>query len=369
MHRQLRVPRNFLAVDGAESVTAPTGDTPQISETAPLIYGDDPAFMEIPVLRGYLTLNIRHLKIWGFVTCVLHLFATILIGGLYAAQKTSTPTSRVQRAAVCWSPDMTITNHIDSNPSRGMDRIDSIALLIGSFFALSFMFQLWAVWQKDYGINIQQNRPQFFRYIEYSVSASLMMISIFMSFGLLDSYLHVCVFFLTFLCMIMGLAADVVRDMVGSNSPVDSSTAKQLRGVAWSLHYISWVPMLVPWFILVTAVSDIGGSFFGETCHAIDNTIKPDDGKLPDFVLVIVTVEWFLFAIFGVVQRQQFSDQFHFSLFSWENGVIWNHSFLEPNTRYKPEITGFHTEFKFLTLSLISKYTLGMLIFSQVLIA
>lgn len=367
MHRQLRVPRNFLAVDGTESVTALNDDTPQTSETAPLL--EPPAFKEIEVLRGCWSLNIGHLKMWGWVTCFLHFSATIVIICFYATQKTSTPTSRVQRAAICWSPNMTITNHIDSNPSSGMDRIDSIAVLIASFFALSFLFQFWAVSRADYGKNIQLNRPQFIRYIEYSVSASLMMISIFMSFGLLDSYLHVCVFFLTFLCMIMGLAADVVRDMVSSKSLVDESTARQLRTVVWSLHYISWVPMLVPWFILVTAVSDIGGSVFGDTCHAIDNTIKPDDGKLPDFVLAIVTVEWFLFAIFGVVQRQQFSDQFNFSLFSYENGVVRNPLFLRLNPKYDAETTGFYTEFRFLTLSLISKYTLGMLIFAQVLIA
>ena len=246
-----------------------------------------------------------------------------------------------------------------------MDRLDSIATLIIIFFFLA-IFQGIASSYKDYDKNIELNQPQYLRYAEYSVSASLMIISIFMSFGLLDSYLHMCVFFLTFLCMLMGLAADVIRNHIKS----DNTLLKiPLRQVVVNLHYLSWLPMLVPWFILFYTVMDLQTNHFKDTCNAnstlITNFEDTTENSLPWFVWFILVIEGMLFVFFGLVQQLQFSDEFIFSKSQWGTNFVY----LSDNADYNAAKTGTRTEVRFLILSLTAKSLLGWTIFSQVLVS
>ena len=275
---------------------------------------------------------------------------------------------------------MTMTNHIDTEHSFLLNRIDSIALLIVAFFLLSAVGQA-AACSGDYVNKIKLNSPQKHRYYEYSVSASLMMISIFMSFGLLDMYLHLCVFFLTFLCMIMGYFADFIRDLASSQS--DNS----LRSLVVYLHYISWVPMLVPWLILFISVMDLNGNVFSDSCTGIkfmpairteeeiitmpEQTPTELEANLPWFVWVVLFAEVFLFSMFGAVQQWQFSQEFHFNKYTFSTGKLLkeNTKFLDKKTEYDVERTGMVTEALFLFLSLTAKFILGWVIYSQVLVA
>ena len=48
------------------------------------------------------------------------------------------------------------------------------------------------------------------RYVEYSVSASVMMLCIALVSGILDLHLLMCIFFLTFACMLLGYGAEIL---------------------------------------------------------------------------------------------------------------------------------------------------------------
>ena len=361
MYRQLRVPRNFLAGVATNSEAKVIA---QQEVNDPLLTSES----NIHTQKTFMDFFSKFSKLrWlSMITAGIHLFSAVLLMILYFQRTGDKPISRVNRVAVCWGNSMNMTNHIDTEPSAGIDRLDSIAVLIITFFFLSAIFQGWASWNVNYDKNIEKNLPQYYRYTEYSVSASLMIVSIFMSFGLLDSYLHTCVFFLTFLCMMMGLAADVIRDILKQDFTVMASA---LRQVVVYLHYLSWVPMLIPWIILLVSVIDLQSGFFKNTCNVnlglSTNFAETTENSLPWFVWFIFAVQCILFSIFGCVQQLQFSDEFIFSISYWRNDL----DYLSKNPNYNAAETGIRTEKMFLVLSLTAKSLLGWTIFSQVLVA
>jgi hypothetical protein len=374
MHRQLRVPRNFLKVDSDpenHDETMSDSDEPVTSllDNPSKVYW---AFEH--KLFGY-----AKLKLLAGVTSLVHFVSAAVVMISYKSTRSDRPTSRIQRTAVCWGESMTQTNHIDTDPSYGWDRIDSIAWLIFSFFALSGVFQLFALLGTAYETNIRGNKPQYWRYVEYSVSASLMMVSIFMSFGLLDSYLHLCVFWLTFLCMMLGLTADVIRHHI--REILDDRM--HMRQLVVNLHYVSWIAMLVPWIILLCVIIDFQNHTFEESCNRISfnitavdctdgTTTTPisADQNVPTFVWVIFLGLGILFNLFGFVQRWQFNQEFDFGMFSIKGCCGRNKQYLVHRTStYDAETTGVTTEAAFLTLSLTAKLFLGWVIFWQVLVA
>jgi hypothetical protein len=336
----------------------------------------------------------RNFKNMGYFTCFtafIHLVSACVQLGFFVNKKAgeqAMSSVRVDRTSVCWAGggmrNLTITNHVDANISSGMDRIDSIAILIIIFFFLSAVFQFLAfVFYKANEEYALQNRPQWLRYTEYSVSAPLMVVAIFISFGLLDIYLHMCVFVLIASCMLIGLAADFLRQM---------ATTRDLRKLVLSLHYLAWVPMIIPWIILTISLVDISTGFSRETCKrydlrnqpnfesimnvlnlpSLDLTTTPirgisENNELPDFVWPIFFVQSFLFCVFGFVQRAQFSDEFDIRMFGFSGKM--NPNFLVKKDDYRPEHTWYVTERNFIILSLLAKSILGWVVFSQVLVS
>lgn len=286
----------------------------------------------------------------------------------------------IWRIASCWSgqrpthastTDLSgitygrITNRMSE--SMGFERLFIIAFLIIIFFFLSAVFQLLSIMSENHQHNILRNKPQWFRYIEYSLSASCMMVAIFISFGMLDSYLHICVFTLTFLCMIIGLAADEVRNLTDmtdhTTDSIPEPTLMHLRLVALRLHYIGWVPIIIVWGILWVVVYDMAHGTFWDLC---ENMTK--GGRLPDFVWIVVVGEFVLFTVFGYVQWVQFGKQFdimRYKIEKWK--LVKNTSFLHAKTNYDPATTGLATEWSFVLLSLVAKSLLGWVVFSQVI--
>jgi hypothetical protein len=223
--------------------------------------------------------------------------------------------------------------------------------------------QSYAVWRPNHRDNIEKNKPQWVRYFEYSISASCMMIAIAISFGLLDIYLHLCIFILTFLCMVMGLVADVVRDIAAG-----PGHNEQLVDLMMKVHYISWIPMIIPWIILIAVACDLQNDTFAELC----TTPSADSGgrEMPWFVWLVVVLEFTLFSVFGYVQRWQFYQEYEM-----EWGRVAKKKPICSSTEspsqpgcYNAKITGLRTELYFICLSLSAKSMLGWIIYSQVLL-
>ena len=319
---------------------------------------------------------------WG--TALIHAVSAISIIGLYANKRASDPEmhvprgdGRVERIASCWvlnetdtdtnnttNPFMSITNRVST--STGMTRHNEIAGLVMIFFLLSAAFQFVSlIWKKVHMENTRTNAPQWLRYTEYSITASCMMVTIFLGIGLLEVYLHLCVLVLTGVCMLVGLTADYLRHVSGM---CEDNVAIRLRSAMVPLIYIGWVCMVIPWAIVFQAFRDLQNSTWEDLCATgsaiqtgIDSPVIPTEGgDIPWWVTFIIVTQFMLFNIFGFVQIYQVHRQFYLNPFKKQ----W----LTRKEGYNEQNTGLIVESLFVFLSLTSKTLLGWLLFTQVLL-
>lgn len=215
------------------------------------------------------------------------------------------------------------------------------------------------------------------RFIEYSVSASIMLICIALLNGVIDDDILWCIGILTGTCQICGLAAEYINDYY----------------MKWILHFNGWALFLTAYGIIYNAFNRSATS---------DDDIKP-----PDFVYVIVLVLFLLYASFGFVQfveltcigendrcccftskKENLDDKRWFP----EYRVTEEHDYLPPgwekhvresNITYKNQLTGknqkvkpkfpnrcnpLYKEMVFVILSYTAKIILGWMIFANVLL-
>ena len=196
----------------------------------------------------------------------------------------------------------------------------NLGWLIISFHILSFVFQLGAaltdftgpILGYKYSDMIKSNKNPL-RFIEYSFSASIMLISIALLNGVTDINLITSIAVLTSACQLCGLAVEYVENIQ----------------IKWLLHITGWLQFC--W-----AYGIIGHAFFKSIEAAQDSGGRGP----PDFVYVIVIALFLLYASFGFVQLLEL--------------IIT----LNPYTKEK----------SYVVLSLTAKLLLGWMIFSNVLI-
>jgi hypothetical protein len=310
------------------------------------------------------------------VTAITHTISAGAITGLYIQKSTGdSPTmgkARVERIASCWNASwdtdsttgyrhrndtfITITNKVSTTAMT--TRTGLIAANICIFFIFSAVFQFWALIRGGaHKTATITNAPQWHRYIEYSITASCMMVTIFLAIGLLEVYLHVTIFLLTALCMFAGLLADYMRHL---SSLCVESVATKIRGVMGVSTYIGWLCMMTPWAIVFVAFHDLQYSTFADVCETPVSDLAGD--RMPWWVLFIIIGEFGLFNAFGGVQLYQLKRQFYINPFKWNR-------FLAKKEGYDEPATGLLIETLFVALSLSSKTLLGWLLFTQILAA
>jgi hypothetical protein len=204
----------------------------------------------------------------------------------------------------------------DDDDCYGID----LGWLIISFHLLSFFFQSFAAFTNfkgpifgyRYSDMIDSNKNPL-RFIEYSFSASIMLIAIALLNGVTDINLITSIGVLTAACQLCGLAVEYVENII----------IKRL------LHFTGWLQFC--W-----AYGIIGHAFFKSVEAANDN----DGTGPPSFVYVIVILLFLLYASFGLVQFTELV------------------TILNPYTKEKA----------YVILSLTAKLLLGWMIFSNVLI-
>lgn len=198
----------------------------------------------------------------------------------------------------------------------------NIGALIISFHLLSFCFQLAAestnrcgpILGYKYDNMIDSNKNPL-RFIEYSISASIMLIAIAVLNGVTDINLLISIAVLTASCQLCGLAVEFIKE----------------RPIKIILHSIGWLQFGWAYGIIFHA-------FFRSIKSANDN----DNPGPPSFVYIIVILLFILYASFGVVQLIE---------------VIKGPSF----NKYTKEKS-------YVILSLTAKLLLGWMIFSNVLV-
>ena len=179
--------------------------------------------------------------------------------------------------------------------------------LIISFHLLSFFFQALAgitdlcpikftIGEEEYTYQYSKmitNGRNPLRFIEYSISASIMLICIAFLNGVTDINLIAAIAVLTAMCQLCGLVVEYMRD--------DQIVWQ------WVLHFTGWIQFLCA---------------YGIISHAFFKSITAAPGvEPPQFVYVIVFMLFALYACFGAVQLVELcqkTEQFLcFKTFLW----------------------------------------------------
>jgi hypothetical protein len=118
------------------------------------------------------------------------------------------------------------------------------------------------------------------RMVEYSLSATLMQVAIALVLGIESRLLIITISSLTILCMLSGLAAELLK----------TSYTK----TAWLVHFLGWFAMISVWYIILEKFN-----------HSVEmSKIDGGDGP-PAFVNTLIIVIMIMYMAFGLLQLFQ----------------------------------------------------------------
>lgn len=221
--------------------------------------------------------------------------------------------------------------------------------LIISFHLLSFFFQFLAgiteyfpISLKTVGLGtykysdmIENEGKNPLRFIEYSISASIMLICISFLNGVTDINLIAGIAVLTACCQLCGLVVEYIPD--------------NLLTLQWILHLTGWIQFLCAYGIIAHA--------FFKSINAVDD-VRP-----PPFVYAIVIILFILYSSFGFVQLAELMCKT--KRFACIDVTCCDKC--PKSVRTNGRINKEYKESVYVTLSLGAKLVLGMLIFTNVL--
>jgi len=162
--------------------------------------------------------------------------------------------------------------------------------LIFAFFLLSCLFQALDGWWGTYTAN--SAGPRLLRFVEYSFSASIMILAIALEMGIVEIYTLCCMFALIFATNILGLIAEGLV-FIAENTRELVST-QEYPGLF--IHPVYWwtIPHFLSWIICLIGYAPLLDAYLTST--------RCSERSPPGFVNVIVFLEFFLFVCFGLVQ-------------------------------------------------------------------
>lgn len=168
----------------------------------------------------------------------------------------------------------------DSNDNCAIasDSVDAIKLdaimLIFSFSLISSIFHFLAVMLRDYYISNIEKGQNILRWVEYSISAPIMIIIIALLNGVTSLQTLLLIFFTTSTIMLLGYITELL----------DSDEYSYFKFVP---HLVGWIPYMIVWTVIFIT--------FGTS--VVNSPSKP-----PNFVYAIVFTLFFLFTTFGINQ-------------------------------------------------------------------
>jgi hypothetical protein len=328
---------------------------------------------------------------YNFFTAFLHALSAILIFALsvnikqevgtveQCSTRNFTTTVGPYLPAACWGDVRNNTRpSFNIQPEQEFDLKVYYAVLITTFFSLSAIFQAGqGISYEDYKHRVETNDVNYLRYIEYSLSASFMMVAISCSLMIYDIYSHVLVFTCTMICMLIGLVSDFLRmtaRQIREQEPQGGFwdlCLRDLEHLKWFTHGLGWVAIMVP-YCFVFAISYLRAILRSSDClQKLDDTAEP----VPGFVHLIIISQFALFSSFGLVQLFQFRDYpFYYKTVTPDHmagSVQIPTPYPINSTGYKEGVKriGMAAEHRFITLSAIAKTLLGWLIAANILFA
>lgn len=170
-----------------------------------------------------------------------------------------------------------------------------IRYIIFSFFLLSGLFQLADGFMGAY-TNTSSKQPRLLRFVEYSFSASIMILAIAVETGVNDIYTLYGIFTLIFTTNLLGLIAEIFCFIAeGLLSNGDGAAMYKINALLpIPLAWLWTIPHFLGWVTCIIGYSPLLDSYLHST--------KCSDRGPPGFVHVIVFLEFVLFSCFGFVQ-------------------------------------------------------------------
>ena len=284
---------------------------------------------------------------------------------------TNTDACPINCPAGAYSFDGTGNNTVIVNPLAKKSTYSlSLLSLIATFHLLSFVFQFGVSLRcsgYDYNDKIQRGiNPA--RFVEYSISATLMLVCIALVSGITEQYALLAIVTLTFTTMILGMIAELLFDdihlptyvapprFVSGDTVVkpakpagnggSNRTVQTMRTIGWTAHFLGWVTMLAAY----------GGIILRNFYFSISVSVN----KPPDWVQYAILSVFGLYNVFGVVQFIQLWHKMPLTFFC-----------CVPSINIKPKhdpIFNKWIENIYVINSLVSKTLLGYLIIVNLVI-
>jgi len=247
---------------------------------------------------------------------------------------------------------------------------------IVGFFLLSSAFQVIISWRATaFKHFLFFDAVQVNRYLEYTLSASLMIIATLAAFGITDAIILTFAFFITAGCMLAGLLADKFSHMdtqwrtvqIAGDAVTHTAVQPQLRRWAVGCHVLSWAYFVVVWNLLRWYLYT--RTLLDSDTRDAQCDVPPDHSMwtLPaDMTWALQLIFWgqlLFWAAFGVVQVRQFVKR----------GTLVD---LLPATAYRKTMyehqnevldTAIQAEESFVCLSIGAKTILAWLLLTRVL--
>jgi hypothetical protein len=141
-----------------------------------------------------------------------------------------------------------------------------------------------------------------FRWVEYGISAGIMILIIAHSLGINDANHLLSLVLINFALQSCGY---IVENSLKKGNQINESVIKGATFAGWCLLIASWAPILIAFTELVT---DVNTKF-----KDVEQTEGPDAGKkikVPGFVWFILIVQILNYSSFGFIQAGQVRDAF-----------------------------------------------------------
>lgn len=208
---------------------------------------------------------------------------------------------------------------------QGPGLIDTRVLII-LFHFLSFAFQYAESWNRvEYYAVLQDGHVSISHFIEYSLSASLMIIAMCAQLGITDVFLIASIAANCSGCMLFGALAELLFNR-------DDTISVKRFGI--DVFHTYWIAHFAGWMLLLFALAGVVSNTLTITyCGAANSP-----AQIPSWVVAVVWSEVGLFCIFGFVQLLSFIKR------------------KEPKQSVK---WAFYTEWAYVVLSVTAKTTLG----------
>ncbi|MGV9203543.1 MAG: heliorhodopsin HeR [Promethearchaeia archaeon] len=148
---------------------------------------------------------------------------------------------------------------------------EALGIAVGSFLLISATFHLLIAYPLNKRYNEYMDREiNPLRWLEYSVSSSIMIVLIALFFSVLSFWLLVAIFFLNFNMIMFGLMMELHNEYTEKTN--------------WTGYILGWISGIIPW-VIITAY------FYGVSSNLGEGP--------PDFVYIIYWVEVILFNAFA----------------------------------------------------------------------